>query len=210
MEGRSSAGLGMRTMKQRIIWGILGGWLFLAACGPFRGSNLLPSMEPTRTIAVTTVPAGFPAPLPAVTRSAVLESPPSLTPSPESCAPTPPDALGPFYEPGAPVRDRVGEGHVLRGVVRSSRDCSPIPGAQIEFWLAGPDGQYADAYRATVFSGPDGAYRFASHFPPSYGGRPPHIHIRITAPGYQTLVTQYYPQPGQTEGIFDLVLIPAR
>lgn len=157
-----------------------------------------------------TAPAGFPTPLPSITRITALESEPLLTPSPESCAPTPPDALGPFYEPGAPTRDRVGEGHVLRGVVRSSRDCSPIPNARIEFWLAGPDGRYTDAYRATVFSGPDGAYRFESHFPPSYGGRPPHIHIRITAPGYQTLVTQYYPQPGQSEGVFDLVLIPAQ
>lgn len=157
-----------------------------------------------------TAPTESPTLLPTITRITAPGSRPSLTPSPQSCAPTPPDALGPFYEPGAPVRDRVGEGHVLRGVVRSSRDCSPIPGARIEFWLAGPDGQYADAYRATVFSSPDGAYRFTSHFPPSYGGRPPHIHIRITALGYQTLVTQYYPQPGQTEGILDLVLIPAQ
>lgn len=133
---------------------------------------------------------------------------PTRPPSPTPCTPTRPDALGPFYQPGAPVRNKVGEGFRLHGVVRSSRDCGPLPGAQIEFWLAGPDGRYGDAYRATVIADGQGAYTFESHFPPSYGGRPPHIHIRVSAPGHRTLVTQYYPQPGQTEGAFDLVLIP--
>jgi hypothetical protein len=54
------------------------------------------------------------------------------------CKPTPPDALGPFYQPGAPVRDRVGKGYVLRGVVRSADNCAPLAGARLEFWLAGP------------------------------------------------------------------------
>jgi protocatechuate 3,4-dioxygenase beta subunit len=126
----------------------------------------------------------------------------------ESCPPTPPDAQGPFYEPGAPLRDSVGVGHLLTGIVRSTADCGPIAGAQIEFWLAGPDGRYSDAYRATVIAGADGRYRFSSHFPPAYSRRPPHIHLRITADGYQPLVTQYYPPAGVSEGSFDLVLQP--
>ena len=39
-------------------------------------------------------------------------------------------------------------------------------------------------------------------------GRPSHIHIRVSAEGYRTLVTQHYPQKGIAEGHFDLVLIP--
>jgi virginiamycin B lyase len=127
---------------------------------------------------------------------------------PTVCPPTQPDQLGPFYEPGAPQRDTVGQGHVLAGTVRSSADCSPLAGAQIEFWLAGPEGYYDDAHRATVFSDEAGSYRFESNFPPAYSGRPPHIHIRVSGQGYETLVTQYYPPAGQAQGSFDLVLVP--
>lgn len=127
-----------------------------------------------------------------------------------TCSPTPADALGPFYEPGAPVRAKVGTGHVLRGVVRSSRTCRPIARARIEFWLAGPSGRYDDAHRATVFARRDGSYRFESNFPPSYSGRPPHIHVRVTARGYRALVTQFYPRRGQTRARFALVLRPRR
>ena len=125
------------------------------------------------------------------------------------CPPTPPEPLGPFYKPNAPVRERVGEGYVLTGTVKSSADCQAIAGAEIEFWLAGPNGQYDEAHRATVFSDKSGRYRFESNFPPKYSWRPPHIHLRISAPGYETLVTQHYPAAGQTEGNFDLVLAPA-
>lgn len=193
---------------------LIGLWFFLAACGTTQEPASPQPPGPTR--GGSTVEAEFPSPAAPVSSPLTSALPEATaveprfpsTPSPKACAPTPSDALGPFYKPGAPVRDRVGQGHMLRGVVRSSADCSPIPGAQIEFWLAGPDGRYGDDYRATVFAGPDGTYRFESHFPPAYSGRPPHIHIRVTAPGYQTLVTQYYPRPGQTEGTMDLVLIP--
>jgi protocatechuate 3,4-dioxygenase beta subunit len=133
---------------------------------------------------------------------------PSRTSNAGLCKPTPPDALGPFYTPNAPERTSVGKGHVLSGVVRTSVDCSPITGARIECWLAGPDGNYDDDHRATMFSDKTGLYRFESNFPPPYMGRPSHIHMKITARGYQTLVTQYYPAHGKTEGEFDVVLIP--
>ena len=74
--------------------------------------------------------------------------------------------------------------------------------------MAGPDGEYEDAFRATVYSKTDGAYRFQSHFPKDYFGRPPHIHIRVSADGFQTLATQHYPSPGDEQGDFDLVLLP--
>lgn len=54
-----------------------------------------------------------------------------------------------------------------------------------------------------------GAYRFESNFPPKYSSRPPHIHIKVTAPGFRALVAQHYPQEEQKQGTFDLVLIPA-
>jgi protocatechuate 3,4-dioxygenase beta subunit len=130
--------------------------------------------------------------------------------SEQVCRPTEPDALGPFYKQGAPVRSSVGKGYALSGVVRSAADCSPVGKARIEFWLAGPDGEYGDDYRATVVADGSGGYRFESHFPPPYYGRPSHIHIRVSADGFRTLVTQHYPVKGQTQAAFDLVLVPAR
>jgi protocatechuate 3,4-dioxygenase beta subunit len=124
------------------------------------------------------------------------------------CEPTAPDMLGPFYVPGAPARDSVGEGYVLEGTVMEASTCQPIPDAAVELWLAGPGGDYGDDYRATVTAGEDGRYRFESHVPPPYAGRPAHIHIRVAVVGYQALVTQHYPEQGSTSAVFDLVLLP--
>jgi protocatechuate 3,4-dioxygenase beta subunit len=115
--------------------------------------------------------------------------------------------LGPFYEPGAPVRTSVGSGYVLSGTVLAAEECKPIPNAHIEFWLANPRGEYDDAHRATVFAGERGRYRLESNVPVSYGGRPPHIHVRVRAPGYEELVTQHYPERGQRKANVDLVLL---
>ncbi len=127
-----------------------------------------------------------------------------------TCPPTAPDQLGPFYKPDTPLRDRVGTGYILTGVVRSAQNCAAIPGAMIELWMAGPDGEYADEYRATIIAGKSGSFRFQSHIPPAYFGRPPHIHIRATASGFRTLVTQHYPAANSRDAVFDLVLIPDR
>lgn len=127
---------------------------------------------------------------------------------PTTCAPTRADAEGPFYKPNAPVRARVDQGHVLNGIVRSAAGCAPIVGARLEFWLADPNGEYDDNHRATIFSDSGGAYRFESNFPPPYAGRPSHIHIRASADGFQTLITQYYPPAKENAGTFDLVLVP--
>jgi catechol 1,2-dioxygenase len=115
--------------------------------------------------------------------------------------------LGPFYEPGAPVRTSVGSGYVLSGTVLDAAECKPIPNAHIEFWLANPEGEYDDAHRATVIAGQRGEYRLESNVPVSYGGRPPHIHVRVRAPGYEELVTQHYPERSQRKANFDLMLV---
>jgi catechol 1,2-dioxygenase len=126
---------------------------------------------------------------------------------PANCKPTQPDMLGPFYEPGTPVRSSVGRGYVLSGTVLAAEECKPIPNARIEFWLANRRGEYDDAHRATVFADKRGRYRLESNVPVSYGGRPPHIHVRARAPGYEELVTQHYPERGQRKANFDLVLV---
>jgi len=124
------------------------------------------------------------------------------------CNPTAPDSLGPFYKAGAPVRASVGKGYQLRGVVKSSADCAPIANAGVELWLTNPAGDYDDDHRATIYSDDTGAYSFETNFPPGYVGRPPHIHIRVTANDFRTLATQQYPEVGQKAGEFDLILVP--
>ena len=134
----------------------------------------------------------------------VLVSAPSLGQAP--CAPTPPDMLGPFYKPNAPERDSTGRGLVVSGTVRSAPDCALLAGARIEWWSVNPRGQYDDDHRATQRADADGRYRYETDLPNAYFGRPPHVHARITAPGHRTLVTQIYPNRGQTVVNADFVL----
>jgi len=141
-------------------------------------------------------------------KSAAVASQDQNSPPVENCAATQPDMLGPFYTPGAPERSQVGSGYVLSGKVLSENGCVPIPEARIELWMAGPDGQYTDDYRATIYSGLDGSYRFESSVPVPYEGRPPHIHIKVITPDFVDLITQHYPAQGQTEAEFNLVLTP--
>jgi len=129
---------------------------------------------------------------------------------PAACPPTAEDEMGPFYRPGAPYRTSVGEGYVLIGTVRSAADCTPVPAALLELWMTGPDGQYGDAWRASLFTGRDGRYHFGSHPPTEFGSRRPHIHMRISAEGFQPLVTQHYPRTDSALGQFDINLVPLR
>jgi len=140
--------------------------------------------------------------------SALLICYPSYSAAAE-CAPTEPDALGPFYKAGAAERMSVGKGYILNGAVRSSEDCSAVKGAKVELWMTGPDGEYDDDHRAVLYSGKEGTYRFESNFPAGYLWRKPHIHIQVSAEGFGELITQHYPEKGKKQGFFDLVLVPS-
>ena len=151
--------------------------LMLAACIPVSDTAALPSRE-----VATVAPASL------------------------QCGATESDQMGPFYKPNAPFRAQVGSGYVLSGRVLAVESCRPIPSALIEFWLASPQGGYDDDHRAIMMSDSQGVYRFESAVPVPYASRPPHIHVRVSAPGYRPLVTQHYPDQGKDRGEFDLVL----
>lgn len=125
-----------------------------------------------------------------------------------ACVPTSPDSLGPFYKANAPERSSTGRGLLVTGTVRSASGCGSVPGVQIEWWSVNPRGSYDDDHRATQRADPEGRYRYETDFPVRYFGRPPHVHVRVTAPAHRTLVTQLYPTPGQTTLTADFVLIP--
>jgi protocatechuate 3,4-dioxygenase beta subunit len=125
-----------------------------------------------------------------------------------ACAPTPPDAEGPFFKPDAPERSSIGRGLLVAGTVRTAGSCAPIPGARIEWWQANARGQYDDLHRASQMADVGGRYRFETSVPGVYPGRPRHLHVKVSAPGHRTLTTQLYPKAGQAEILFDFVLRP--
>jgi protocatechuate 3,4-dioxygenase beta subunit len=127
-----------------------------------------------------------------------------------TCTPTDWDEVGPFYQPNAPVRTSIGKGYLLSGTVRSAEDCRLLHNVRIEVWQTGPDGNYDDAHRATLFSDRAGRYRLQTSVPRPYGGRPAHIHILVDAKGFEGLITQHYPKKGDKKATFDLVLVPEK
>lgn len=126
----------------------------------------------------------------------------------QQCRRTPSDALGPFYVPGQPAqadlcqRDR-GPGFTVSGRVLGYPECRPVADATIEVWHADQRGRYslvggahvddlACLLRGSVRSAQDGRYAVRTLVPGAYPGRPRHVHLRIAATGYRTLVTQMY------------------
>jgi protocatechuate 3,4-dioxygenase beta subunit/polyisoprenoid-binding protein YceI len=132
---------------------------------------------------------------------------PSTADAARICKPTQSYGPGTGPTPNAPLRSSVGKGHVLTGTVRSSNDCAPIANAKIVFWQTGPDGEYDDAHRAAIITGPDGTYRFEGNFPTQYGPQP-HVHMYISAPGYEDIETEFFPVESKPEATFDIVLVP--
>ena len=128
--------------------------------------------------------------------------------APNKCPPTPWDQIGPFYRPNAPLRNKIGNGYVLSGMVRSAADCRPLPGARIEVWQVGADGVYDEAHRATIITDRQGRYRLETDFPVAYARRPPHIHILVDMRNFAGLITQHYPKKGTKKARLDLVLEP--
>jgi protocatechuate 3,4-dioxygenase beta subunit len=118
-----------------------------------------------------------------------------------SCRPTLDDGVSPSYKSNTPEQTLVGHGHVISGVVLSSLDCKPIAHAKLEFWPEYEGQGHPDSARATFYTDENGAYRFECD-------PPEHIHMRISAEGYQTIgVNSYHPE-GAAEGTFDIVLKP--
>jgi len=127
----------------------------------------------------------------------------------QQCRVTPRDALGPFYKADAPAqaelcasgsggRDRL----LVSGRVLGMPDCAPLAGALVEVWQADARGNYTQVgsgqddsgclLRASLRTDAEGRYAFRTVMPGEYPGRPRHIHYRVSAKGYGTLVTQLY------------------
>jgi protocatechuate 3,4-dioxygenase beta subunit len=96
---------------------------------------------------------------------------------------------------------------VLTGVVLSP-SCAPVVGAQVSFWQSNAKGVYTEAGRGAVVTSRSGRFRFEGPRPTGYDGRPGHIHIRVQAPDFEPLFTEYEPR-GARRGNVRLVLTPS-
>lgn len=130
------------------------------------------------------------------------------------CRRTPSAGLGPYYRPVKGIQPDLCQrdssaGIVVFGRVLAFPECRSVADALIEIWHADKYGNYSrvgdprfdDAaclLRANVRSDDGGRYSFRTVMPGTYMGRPQHIHFRVSARGYRTLVTQLYfsPQDG--------------
>jgi catechol 1,2-dioxygenase len=131
----------------------------------------------------------------------------SIKASAEVCTVTQNDVEGPYYLPDAPFRteistaDEPGMRIIIKGSVLETDCNTPLKDALIEVWQTDAEGRYyyrEEGYRlrGQIKSDKKGSYEFRSIKPGRYrigsGYRPAHIHIKVSHPGYRTLVTQLY------------------
>jgi protocatechuate 3,4-dioxygenase beta subunit len=132
---------------------------------------------------------------------------PSTAAQTSRCQPTMNDVEGPYYLPGAPFRnqlaglDEQGERVVIKGTIVHADCQTPIGDALIEVWQTDGGGKYY--YRAEGFrlrgqmkTDDKGYYQFSTVKPGRYrilnGFRPAHIHMKISHPDFETIITQLY------------------
>lgn len=141
---------------------------------------------------------------------------------------TPSDAEGPFYPVEIPedsdndllrVMDmrEVSPGQLayVTGTVRD-RDGQAIDGARVEIWQCDNGGVYHhpedpgkqdgrfQGFGAMV-TDRNGNYHFRTLRPVPYTGRTPHIHYRVSAPGFNRLTTQLYVAEEQKRNTGDIL-----
>src|SRR5687767_2760643 len=134
----------------------------------------------------------------------------------EGDTPTTTDILGPFYRPGAPMRtnlrlaDSTGKPIILKGSILKEDGKTPLDNALVEIWHCDESQIYDNTseeyrYRGGQRTKADGKYAFKSILPVPYKAnpdnesswRPAHIHMRVSVPDQQDLITQLYFKDGK-------------
>ena len=168
---------------------------------PVRGDTPGVSGQPDRAVIRVLLLVGVAAAI--ATAAGVADAKPATT----ACRPTLSQGGGPFDARAAPPprRSRIGRGHVLTGRILRAPDCKPVRGAVVELWQESPNGVYDRRGHAAVVTGPLGTFRFEGPVPPA-GFRGPHIHIHVSAVGYDDFVTVYLLARGAKQGRVTIVL----
>jgi protocatechuate 3,4-dioxygenase beta subunit len=139
-----------------------------------------------------------------------LDAAPSdgIDPDATACRATTADVLGPFHQPGAPLRmvladaNEPGERLVVTGSVVDTA-CAPIAGVLLDVWQADRDGAYhggtVDQYRlrGRMTTGAGGGFRIETIRPGNYQQaaglwRPAHLHFTISHQTHRPVTTQVY------------------
>jgi catechol 1,2-dioxygenase len=126
-------------------------------------------------------------------------------------SPTTSDILGPFYRPGAPMRSNIipsdsqGDPLNLIGTIFKEDGKTPLKNAFIEIWQCDEKEYYDNAsddyrFRGALKTSANGKYEFKTIVPVPYKAdqndesswRPSHIHMRVSVPDQQDLITQVY------------------
>jgi protocatechuate 3,4-dioxygenase beta subunit len=134
----------------------------------------------------------------------------------EGDTPTTTDILGPFYRPGSPLRTNLrlpntnGIPIVLKGYIFKEDGKTPVANALVEIWHCDENEVYDNTsdeykYRGGQKTKADGKYEFKSIMPVPYKAapddesswRPAHIHMRVSVPNQQDLITQLYFKGGK-------------
>ena len=125
---------------------------------------------------------------------------------PETCSSiaTAENIEGPFYKRGATSRSVLvapeddGERLVISGTVSSTK-CERLAKATIDVWQANVKGDYdldGFRFRGRMAADAQGRWRVRTIVPGRYLNgrryRPAHIHVKVSAPGFDTLTTQLY------------------
>jgi catechol 1,2-dioxygenase len=133
-----------------------------------------------------------------------------------ACVPTAETVTGPFYRRGAPWRSRLcspdepGDPLTVTGTVTAMPDCRAVVDATLDIWQTNARGLYSNLLglgspakprtfhlRGRTQTDQHGRYRFESIIPGRYPlfwpfTRPRHIHVIVTHPSCQPLITQIY------------------
>jgi protocatechuate 3,4-dioxygenase beta subunit len=134
----------------------------------------------------------------------------------EGDTPTTTDILGPFYRPGAPLKTNLilphskGTPVVLKGNIFKEDGKTPVSNALVEIWHCDENEVYDNTsegynYRGGQKTKTDGKYAFTTILPVPYKAdpkdetswRPAHIHMRVSVPNQQDLITQIYFKGGK-------------
>lgn len=134
----------------------------------------------------------------------------------EGDTPTTADILGPFYRPGAPMRTNLtlpnskGTPLVFKGTIFKEDGKTPIENALVEIWHCDENEVYDNTsdnynYRGGQKTRSNGKYEFKTIIPVPYKAvpkddaswRPAHIHMRVSVPDQQDLITQIYFKGGK-------------
>jgi len=123
-------------------------------------------------------------------------------------SPTTTDILGPFYRPGAPMRTNLvpsgnkGTPLLLMGTVFREDGTTSQSDVLIEAWQCDENEYYDNTsddylFRGATKTDPDGNYHFNTIVPVPYKAspsswRPAHIHLLVSSPDCQDLITQIY------------------